>query len=239
MVLYSKSNVSVYPSVRGMLGKAWQKSQYYTHIFCHLYKILKGIGKIQKSLQKDHLGKLVHPVISKFINISKENMYKNLKSKTRPQDSCLQEEIVIQQKKIAGAALAKCWDKDCVPSNSTGFQCCVRRKLTVNNKPFNCRPSDYFSEHRSSARNLGSDYSSTADWDCGISCRVIRGRHSGVQEDNTLLSNGCETFIRRTFKYCVRALDSKTHLYKDGTLKEGALYKFFKYYKKLGKIILL
>ena len=53
-------------------------------ITSHCYKILKDIGRIRKHLNKDHLEKLVHSVItsrldycnSLLINISKENLYK-------------------------------------------------------------------------------------------------------------------------------------------------------------------
>ena len=66
------------------LDKNLSMSKHVNNISSHCYKILKDIGKIRKSLQKDHLEKLVHSVISSrldycnslLINISKDDLYK-------------------------------------------------------------------------------------------------------------------------------------------------------------------
>ena len=66
------------------LDKNLTMSKQVNHIASHCFKILKDIGKIRKSLERDHLESLVHAVISGrldycnvlFMNISKENIFK-------------------------------------------------------------------------------------------------------------------------------------------------------------------
>ena len=71
-------NVGVY------LDKHLNFNKHINNITSHCYKILKDIGSIKKSLQKDHLAQLVHSVItsrldycnSLFQNINRANLYK-------------------------------------------------------------------------------------------------------------------------------------------------------------------
>ena len=71
-------NVGVY------LDKNLSLDKHVNQIVSHCYKILKDIGSIKNTLQKTHLQRLVHSVItsrldycnSLFMNISKSNLYK-------------------------------------------------------------------------------------------------------------------------------------------------------------------
>ena len=66
------------------LDKNLNMNKHVSNIVSHCYKILKDIGSIKKSLQRNHLERLVHAVISSrldycnslFMNISKENLHK-------------------------------------------------------------------------------------------------------------------------------------------------------------------
>ena len=71
-------NVGVY------LDKNLNLNIHVNNVTSHCYKILKDIGSIKKTLQKDDLARLVHSVITSrldycnvlFLNISKENLFK-------------------------------------------------------------------------------------------------------------------------------------------------------------------
>ena len=71
-------NVGVY------LDKNLNMNVHVNHVTSFCYKILKDIGSIKKNLEKDHLERLVHSVItsildycnSLFLNLSKENLFK-------------------------------------------------------------------------------------------------------------------------------------------------------------------
>ena len=66
------------------LDKNLNMNKHVNNIVSHCYKILKDIGSIKKSLQRNHMERLVHAVISSrldycnslFMNISKENLHK-------------------------------------------------------------------------------------------------------------------------------------------------------------------
>ena len=86
-VIYEEQCIRFSTEVKNVgvwLDKNLRMDKHVNHITSHCYKILKDIGRISKCLDRIHLERLVHAVISSridycnsiFMNLSKENIYK-------------------------------------------------------------------------------------------------------------------------------------------------------------------
>ena len=59
------------------IDKNLTMDKHVNHIVSHCYKILKDIGRIKKSLQRCHLEKLVHSVITSHVDYCKQSVHKH------------------------------------------------------------------------------------------------------------------------------------------------------------------
>ena len=86
-VIYEEQCIRFSTEVKNVgvwLDKNLRMNKHINHITSHCYKILKDIGRISKCLDRSHLERLVHVVISSridycnslFMNLDKENMFK-------------------------------------------------------------------------------------------------------------------------------------------------------------------
>ena len=86
-VIYEEQCIRFSTEVKNVgvwLDKNLRMDKHINHITSHCYKILKDIGRISKCLDRSHLERLVHAVISSridycnslFMNLDKENMFK-------------------------------------------------------------------------------------------------------------------------------------------------------------------
>ena len=86
-VIYEEQCIRFSTEVKNVgvwLDKNLRMDKHINHITSHCYKILKDIGRISKCLDRSHLERLVHAVVSSridycnslFMNLNKENLFK-------------------------------------------------------------------------------------------------------------------------------------------------------------------
>ena len=200
------------------IDKNLTMDKHVNHIVSHCYKILKDIGSIKKSLQRCHLEKLVHSVItsrldycnSLFMNISKENLTKLQKV----QNTAARLVLGRKRRDSATAALRELhWLKvECRIIFKTILLCykvikgTCSENLQVQYKQFNGRSSDSLlletPNYKTKYGKRLFDYNAPRLWNALPV--ELRTEESVVEFKNklkTLLFDGSEELKRRAFKY--------------------------------------
>ena len=205
-------NVGVY------LDKNLNMDKHVNNVVAHCYKILKDIGGIKKSMQKDDVQKLVHAVISQrldycnslFMNINKENLNKLQKVQNsaarmvlgrRRQDSATQALRELHWLNIECRIVFKVI---LLVYKVINGMCSDNLKLQF--KPFNGRSNDFLLLHTPNFETRYGkrlfEYNGSRLWNAlPVDVRTEENIVLFKKKIKTLLFDGCEDLKKKAYKY--------------------------------------